>query len=138
MSSLKKIRQFYEKLKIEDVEDLADIYEEDAFFKDPFNELKGLTNIRKIFDEMFHELKNPRFVFIDEINSSDQAFLSWDFLFEKAGRKYKIHGSTHLKLSANGKINYHRDYWDVGEELLLKIPILKNLYSVLRNKLSVN
>ncbi|WP_372654358.1 nuclear transport factor 2 family protein [Halobacteriovorax sp.] len=138
MSNTTKIVNFYEKLKPADVSRLGEIYEEDAFFKDPFNELKSLSNIEKIFEEMFNELENPYFVFIDKISHNHQVFLTWDFVFTKNRRNFKIHGSSHLKLSESGKIMYHRDYWDVGEELLLKLPVIKSIYGALRNKLAVD
>mgnify|MGYP001100004968 CR=1 FL=1 len=138
MTNTTKIINFYEKLKAEDVSRLDEIYEQDAFFKDPFNELRSLSNIQKIFDEMFNELENPYFVFIDKISQNHQLFLTWDFVFTKSGRTFKIHGSSHLKITESGKISYHRDYWDVGEELLLKLPIIKTLYGALRKKLSID
>ncbi|GIT03869.1 MAG: hypothetical protein CM1200mP28_11280 [Deltaproteobacteria bacterium] len=30
------------------------------------------------------------------------------------------------------------DYWDVGEELLLKIPLIKSLYGFFQNKLALS
>ena len=137
MSRVEKIRNFYENLKIEDVVNLSEIYVDNALFKDPFNELNSLADIRKVFDEMFHKLENPKFIFIDQIESSDQIFLTWNFVFSYSNKNFKIHGSTHLKVNTTGKITYHRDYWDVGEELLLKIPVVKSLYSLLRKKMSV-
>lgn len=138
MTNTTKIINFYEKMKPGDISRLSEIYEEDAFFKDPFNELKSLRDISRIFEEMFNELDDPYFVFIDKVSQNHQIFLTWDFVFTKSGRNFKIHGSSHLKLSDNGKITYHRDYWDVGEELLLKLPIIKTLYGALRKKLSVD
>lgn len=138
MDNIRKITNFYENLKRENVSRLTDIYEEDTFFKDPFNELKSVSQIAKIFDEMFVELDDPRFIFIDQISQGTQLFLTWDFVFSRNGKAFKIHGSSHLKLSDKGKISYHRDYWDVGEELLLKLPIVKVIYGALRRKLSVD
>ena len=85
---------------------------------------------------MFEKLERPRFVFIDKICDDDQMFLTWDFIFGVKGKEYKIHGSSHLKLNEKLLIIYHRDYWDVGEELLLKIPMVKNVYGAFRKKLS--
>lgn len=33
----------------------------------------------------------------------------------------------HLKFDADGKVQYHRDYWDTGEELYMKAPALGTL-----------
>ena len=51
--------------------------------------------------------------------------------------EHKIHGSTHLKYNVESKIIYHRDYWDVGEEILLKIPLIKIMYRYIQKKLAL-
>ena len=68
---------------------------------------------------------------------SGSAFLTWDFFLRIKGREYKIHGSTHLKFNKKNRIVYHRDYWDVGEEILLKIPFIKFVYSYIQKKMAL-
>ena len=87
---------------------------------------------------MFITFKNPHFVFIDTIENSEGIFLTWDFNLSYKEKLFKIHGSSHLKLNDEEKIVYHRDYWDVGEELLLKIPLIKSLYGFFQNKLALS
>ena len=53
------------------------------------------------------------------------------------GREYKIHGSSHLKFNNENRIIYHRDYWDVGEEILLNVPFIRVMYSYFRKKLAL-
>jgi hypothetical protein len=131
-----KLKEWYENLSMESLNEITDYYDENSFFKDPFNEFYGRENIKKVFIHMFENLENPHFVFIDIISSDEQTFISWDFKFSRDGKEYNIHGSTHLKWKEN-KIVSHRDYWDVGEELLLKLPIIKSLYGFLCKKLKV-
>ena len=135
--SLENICQFYEELSVDDLKRLEDIYTQDVFFKDPFNEFKSIGLLKEVFEDMFENLENPKFIIIDKLKQNTEVFLTWDFNFSLSGKKIKIHGSSHLKLCENGKIYYHRDYWDVGEELLLKIPIIKFFYKKMRNKLSI-
>lgn len=135
MNDLDKVLAWYENLTEASLKKMDSFYAHDSFFKDPFNEVQGIDKIKHIFDDMFKNLKNPRFIFVDKIQEGRQAFTTWDFVFIANGKSYKIHGSSHLKLNDEGKVIYHRDYWDVGEELLLKLPILKGLYGMLRKKL---
>ena len=134
---LEELKSWYEGLTKESLEHINSFYTEDVFFKDPFNEFNGIGNLEKVFDHMFEKLDNPHFIFIDDIKEGNQAFLTWDFVFESKAKKYKIHGSSHLRFNSDSKIEYHRDYWDVGEELILKIPGLKFLYGKLRKALAV-
>jgi hypothetical protein len=46
-----------------------------------------------------------------------------------------IHGSSQLQLAEDGRIAWHRDYWDTGEELYAKLPLLGVLIRWLQRKL---
>jgi hypothetical protein len=135
MSDLNKLIEWYEKLDRESLHCIDDLYDSQCFFKDPFNEIRGVEKIKKIFIHMFTNLENPHFIFLDIITNETSSFLTWDFIFFIKNKEYKIHGSTHLKW-LNGKVIYHRDYWDVGEELLLKIPLIRSIYGYFAKKLA--
>jgi hypothetical protein len=47
-----------------------------------------------------------------------------------------MRGVSHLRFAADGKVNYHRDYWDTGEELYMKLPGLGTLMRGLRRVLA--
>lgn len=124
---LERVVQFYEKLSEDSLSQLGRVYAECAFFKDPFNEVHGMSEIEQVFAHMFAQTDRPRFVVTERILQEDQAFLVWDFLFyakRPGGEEWRIHGSTHLRFGQDGLIVHHRDYWDTAEELYEKIPVL--------------
>ena len=118
------------------IDSIESKYDSEVFFKDPFNEIHGVEGVRKLYLDMFDHLQEPHFIFQEILESDDQVFVVWDFLFKIKGKKLCIHGSSHLKFNQKGLIFYHRDYWDVGEELLLKIPLLKIFYGFLKRRFS--
>ena len=138
MNRLTEFKEWFLSLNESTLDNIVSFYDENVFFKDPFNEFNGSEKLKKLFIHMFITLKNPHFVFIDNIENSDGIFLTWNFIFSYKENLFKIHGSSHLKLNEENKIIYHRDYWDVGEELLLKIPIIKSLYGLIHSKLSMS
>lgn len=134
---VRKIVALFERLSPADLPELADIYTDDARFKDPFNEVQGVDAIRRIFEHMFKNLDGPRFVIRDTIVQGDQCFLSWDFIFRmKRLRKDElvVRGGSHLRLAADGRIRDHRDYWDVAEELYEKLPVVGALMRWLKQR----
>ncbi len=135
MINLNALKKWYETLNTQSLHEIETFYKEEAFFKDPFNEVTGREKIEKIFEHMFEKMQDPRFVIVEMFQENEQAFLTWDFVFTMNSREYKIHGSSHLKISES-KIIYHRDYWDVGEELLLKLPLVKQVYGFFQKQLS--
>lgn len=124
---LAAVIEFFEALQPADVQRIARVYTADAFFKDPFNEVRGTAAIEAIFAHMFTSLDEPRFVVHEAMVQGDGAFLTWDFSFRlkrgPAGPQV-IRGATHLRFAPSGLVAWHRDYWDAAEELYEKLPLL--------------
>ncbi len=132
------IARLFEQLTPADVEQLGRYYSEHAFFKDPFNEVRTLAAIQAIFRHMFASLEQPRFKILETLSEGNQSFISWDFSFLLRGRPQRIHGSSHLRFGADGRVLYHRDYWDAAEELYEKLPLLGSLLRLLKRRLRVH
>lgn len=131
-----RVAAFYENLTPASLDALEAIYAEAARFKDPFNDVAGLPAIRRIFEHMFATVERPRFVVTERIEQGAQAMLGWDFHFVLRGRPVVVHGVTHLRFDASGRVVLHRDYWDAAEELYEKLPLLGALMRALRKRLS--
>ena len=116
MNRLTEFKEWFINLNESTLDDIVSYYDENVFFKDPFNEFNGREKLKKLFLHMFITFKNPHFIFIDTIENSEGIFVTWDFIFSYKEKLFKIHGSSHLKLNDEEKIVYHRDYWDVELE----------------------
>ncbi len=129
---------YYHTLSRASLAQLDRIYADDVAFKDPFNQTRGLAPIRRIFEEMFDGLNNPKFTILNTLTEGDQAMLVWDFTFNKKGlpSPMRIHGSSHLRYDEQGKIIWHRDYWDAAEELYSKLPVIGALMRWLQRRLA--
>lgn len=124
MISLDDIVAFYETLDTARLAELGRFYAEDARFKDPFNEVRGVAAIRRVFEHMFETLDQPRFRVTERIVDSSGAVLLWEFRFGSKERKRCIRGASHLRFDARGRIEWHRDYWDAAEELYARLPAI--------------
>ena len=134
-----RLRAAFEQLTPESLARLEEVYTADAWFKDPFNEVRGVPAIRAIFEHMFASLGSPRFVVLDAVVQGRQVFLVWDMLFfapRLGPGEQRIHGASHLLLAADGRIERHRDYWDAAEELYEKIPLVGGLMRWLKKRAS--
>ncbi len=134
---LERVRAFFESITPESAARIDEIYAPDAYFKDPFNEVRGAAAIRRIFEHMFVQVREPRFVVRDVVAQGAEAFLTWDFRFRiprLGGREQVVHGASHLKFGPDGRIQFHRDYWDVAEELYEKLPLLGTLMRWLKRR----
>jgi len=131
--------QFFESLIAADVAAMGRLYTHDAHFKDPFNDVRGVAHLQRIFAHMFNTLDAPRFVVLTALVEGDQCFLTWNFVFRMKGQALarRIHGSSHLRFAKDGRIAEHRDYWDAAEEFYEKLPLLGSLLRWIKRRLSV-
>jgi limonene-1,2-epoxide hydrolase len=132
-----KIVSQFETLSPSNLDHLDRIYDSAVYFKDPFNEIRGLSAVQAVFEHMFRSLHEPRFLVRQAVVQGNDCFLTWDFLFRFKSRPeigQTIHGATHLKLNGEDLITYHRDYWDAAEELYEKLPVLGALMRWLKKK----
>ena len=126
--------QFYNDFSPTSVARFPEFYSADAWFKDPFNEVRGISAIQHIFTHMFGQVAEPRFVITEQVIDANGAMLVWEFFFRmklwREGETQVIRGISHLKLDAEGKVFYHRDYWDAAEELYEKLPLIGSVFGL--------
>lgn len=138
--AVERIVVFFETLTPHSVARFAEFYTDDAYFKDPFNEVRGVPQIQEIFLHMYEQLHEPRFIVTARVAQDEQVFLSWDFRFRfrryRPGTEQLIRGGSHLLLAPDGRIRSHRDYWDAAEELYEKLPVVGGLMRWLRRRAS--
>jgi hypothetical protein len=137
---LDRLIAFYHELTPESVGRFAEFYSADAYFKDPFNEVRGVEAIQRIFTHMFRQVDAPRFFVSERVADANGVMLVWEFGYRVRlwgrGEAQRMRGVSHLKFDADGKVNYHRDYWDAAEELYMKLPAIGSLMRGLRRMLA--
>jgi steroid Delta-isomerase len=135
---LNRLVNYFQSLSPATVADMSRIYTEDAYFRDPFNEVTGIESIKHIFGEMFVRLHEPRFVITEKIAQENSAILIWDFDFRikslKPNLARRIHGLSHVRFAADGRVNYHRDYWDAAGELYEQFPVIGSVMRWLKKR----
>jgi steroid delta-isomerase len=139
-AAVERIVAFFEHLAPADAERIGDFYATDAYFRDPFNEIRGVAEIARVFRHMFEQLADCRFEITETVAANNGAFLIWDFTFRvkswRPGTVHKIQGASHIKFASDGKVSYHRDYWDAAGELYATLPLIGPVMRFLRRRLA--
>ena len=129
---------FFETLSPQSVAQLPTIYDAQARFKDPFNEVQGLPEIERIFRHMYVALEQPHFVITGQLVDGQQAFLTWEFRFRfkrfDTTTLQTVRGGSHVMFNEQGLVTLHRDYWDAAEELYEKLPVLGGVMRWLKKR----
>jgi steroid Delta-isomerase len=135
---VQRVVVFFETLQPATVASMDELYTPDAYFKDPFNEVHGLNAIQRIFSHMYVALDNPHFVVTERVVQGAQCFLVWDFKFRfkrfDTTTDQVVRGTSHLRFAEDGRISYHRDYWDAAQELYEKLPLIGSLMRWLKKR----
>jgi hypothetical protein len=135
---VQRIVHFFETLQPASVARMGEFYTPQAYFKDPFNEVHGLSDVQRIFSHMYVALHEPNFVVTSTVTQGDQCFIVWDFQFRfkrfDTVTVQTVRGCSHLNLTPDGMICFHRDYWDAAEELYEKLPYVRVLMRWLKNR----
>lgn len=138
--AVERIVQAFETITPQTVTTLGDIYTHNVHFKDPFNDVRGLAEVQRIFAHMFVALESPRFVVTHRIVDGAHCFLAWEFRFKfrrfRTGTAQRVMGGSHLLLAPDGRIAVHRDYWDAAEELYEKLPLVGSLMRWLKRRVN--
>ena len=133
-----RVVDFFETLSPASLAQLGALYTPHAYFKDPFNEVSTLADIRQIFSHMYATLEQPHFVVTGCIVEGAQCFLTWEFKFRFKSYDRRtdqtVRGGSHLKFNAQGLVEFHRDYWDAAEELYEKLPVVGGLMRWLKQR----
>ena len=132
------LASFFETLSPQSVSQVHTVYDAQATFKDPFNEVQGLPEIERIFRHMYVALDQPHFVITGQIVDGAQAFLTWEFRFRfkrfDTTTLQAVRGASHVVFNAQGLVTLHRDYWDAAEELYEKLPVVGGVMRWLKKR----
>jgi steroid delta-isomerase len=131
-----RVAAFFERFGPQDVDAIGEWYHEEATFKDPFNEVRGIEPIRQVYRHMFQTLEDPRFSVWRCTAGEGECWLAWRFSFGSGAGTTVVAGASHLEFAAEGRIRVHRDYWDPAEELYEKVPVLGMVMRAIRRRLS--
>lgn len=107
-------------------EELSEMYTKNAVFEDPITRIEGLDNISRYFAKLYQGVISCEFDYHDVIVSNGQAAISWIMTLRhrsfKRGNPVKVIGCSIIRY--DGKVYYHRDYFDMAEMVYANIPVL--------------
>lgn len=133
-------QNLFENLSLDVVEtEFLAVFAEQVHFKDPFNETYDLIGLQKVFRHMFASLQQPKFTILHTAGTNNTGYLDWqfDFKLKPEGKAQQIKGLSKIVINDQQQVIMHIDYWDAGEFVYSKVPILRNLIGWVNNRLSV-
>ncbi len=138
--ALKRYTEFFEQLSPDHLHRLSGVMADDIHFVDPFNDVRGLEKVAKIFRHMFDQLDNPKFTVTHAAMSDGPqpgGLIRWELHSTRKGRPWNITGMSEVGFAADGRVNRHIDHWDSAQQFYARLPVIGWLLRTIRSKLAV-
>lgn len=137
----KTYAHFFETLKEEDsIEMYEKYFDSTSTFTDPFQKVKGVDAIFKIFQRMYRDLYDPIFTINEVVTQNTVAYIRWTFSFSFSENK-KVHvfeGISRVEFSSDGKVLKHQDYWDAAEHVYEHMPLIGSVLRFIKKRIKAH
>lgn len=138
MNKAEGYARFFETIDKETpIEEYRQFFDENAYFEDPFQKVKGIDNIYHIFEDMYEKLHQPHFQIQEVLLEGSIAYIKWEFVYQM-GVKCDVNtfeGVSRVEFNADDKVKSHIDFWDAGVNVYEKIPVLGSILRMIKRKI---
>jgi len=136
---LDRFKNMFNQLDKNHLELLEQIYTPDVKFRDPVHTLNGLPALRDYYSRLYEGVLSCQFTFEAEVIESQQGMLAWVMRFQhrrfRAGETLELSGISQLQFLDDGRVHNHRDYFDMGEFIYERAPILGSVIRAIKKRL---
>lgn len=130
-----RYRRYLETLTPEALARLSDHVTADVRFKDPFNDVRGVDAMERVFRHMFANVREIRFRIDHTVMDGDTCLMTWRFEGMLLGSPWSFDGASKLKFAPDGRVAEHIDYWDAADNFYRRLPVIGWLLSRIRRRL---
>ncbi len=141
MSTPAEVEQFkriFNELDADHLHLVGELYADKVEFRDPIHAVDGVGNLRTYFANLYDGVKSCQFTFESELAGEGEAMLSWTMHMEhgrfRKGETVHVPGMSHIRY-ADGKVTYHRDYFDMGRLIYERVPLLGAVVRKIKSRL---
>lgn len=133
---IEKLMALYQQLGAHNLALLDEVYADTVVFCDPMHCIEGLGPLKDYFANLYQNLSSIDFVFHRVMDDGKQAMLVWTMTFAHpklaGGKPISVDGVS--QIGYGDKVDYHRDYFDVGAMLYEHIPGLGALVRLVKHR----
>lgn len=106
---------------------LQQLFNHQVYFKDPFNELRGLSDLQKLYNHKFSKLKDVEYRVHQKAGVDKTGYIEWRMYYQQAGKSHQINGLTKILLNDDQQIIVAIDYWDPLEFVYANNPVINGI-----------
>ena len=133
-----RVKEAYHSLGTDNLSDIESLYASDIYFEDPSHAVQGRPALMRHFAKLFVNLDKCSFKYHSTIVNDTDVFMTWTMFLNhpklRSGDTVRVEGASYLR-TRNGKVYYHRDYFDLGSMLYENVPLLGPIIRKLKQRL---
>jgi limonene-1,2-epoxide hydrolase len=119
-SQVQKTVEFFMGLNKDNIALVDQFYDKDAEFQDPVVDLHGAAALREYYRGLYKNVKSIHFEFTDQVVQGNELVVVWKMTLAadglNGGKEFTVPGNSFIRFGGTeGKVIYHRDYFDMGD-----------------------
>jgi hypothetical protein len=128
LGQAEKVKFVFQNLTKDKLHLIDEFYSSDVEFVDPVGKITTSKSIKEYYKSLYQNVKTIRFDFSQIYEQGNTIIAIWSMYLEtdklNGGEGYSIDGNSVITFNPQGKVSYHRDYFDMGAFVYEKIPVL--------------
>ncbi|MEQ8665781.1 MAG: nuclear transport factor 2 family protein [Rhodospirillales bacterium] len=129
--------RYLETLSPETLDDLPAYVHPSVRFADPFNDVRGVEAMRRVFDDMFEAVGPVSLEVGHRAVNAGAAYIAWTFHARLGGKPWDFEGVSQIRFDDDGLVTSHVDHWDTGREFFARLPVVGWAVRGIRRRLRV-
>ncbi len=140
-SNLSRSVEFFRKLDKNHMDLVEQFYDKNAVFQDPVHKLDGSSAVRAYYEKLYKNVDEIRFEYGKQLEDKDTVVLAWRMFLKTqaidSGKEITVDGTSVITFGGpEGKAISHRDYFDMGEFIYERIPVLSSLIRYIKKRMA--
>lgn len=131
-----RYRRYLETLTPQTLDRLSDFVAPDVRFRDPFNDVRGVDAMARVFRDMFEKVPDVRFTVRRMMAEGEDCLMTWRFEGTLMGRPWAVEGASALRFAADGRVAEHIDHWDAATNFYERLPLIGWLLRRIRRRIA--
>ena len=142
-SNLERAKDIFNRVDKDHMFLIQEFYDPNATFQDPIHQIKGVKAIETYYAGLYKNVESIRFEYKSTSEINNFVTLEWKMYLRSpslnSGREVTLDGVSLITFGGEqGKVIAHRDYFDMGEFIYERVPILGSAVSFIKNKMKGN
>lgn len=139
-SNLQKTKDAFDLLDKNHLDVVENFYDKNAIFQDPVHQITGTQAIRSYYAGLYEKVESIHFEYKRTSDIDNLVTLEWTMHLKSpslnSGREVTLDGVSLITFGGKeGKVIFHRDYFDMGEFIYEKIPILNQVIQFIKKRM---